>query len=365
MAKKNIIIKIGSSNLVKDGKVDIDKMNYLSNIIKKYKGKDYEFIIVSSGAVAIGKERMKTTDLVLKTKQKQAMAAIGQPLLMKKYDEAFSKNDIITAQVLLTRDDLENRKRYIKARDTLLELLEFNVVPIINENDTVSTKEIKIGDNDNLSARVATAVEADILIVLSDIDGLYDKNPSTNPNANLISEVKELTDEIWKNAGGSGSSVGTGGMVTKLEAAEICMKVGTAMYIINGKDIGNLEKVLNDEQVGTKFIPNEKIVNRKKMWIGYSLRAQGRIYIDDGAEEALKNGKSLLPSGITRIKGSFEVGDMVSVYNKKRKEIARGIVNYNSEDIFKIERRRSEEIEELLGYKSREEVIHRDNMIII
>lgn len=364
MAKNRVVIKIGSSNLIKNSKVDIEKINILSDIIKEYKEKDFEFIIVTSGAVAVGREKSGLKDSILKIQQKQAMAAIGQPLLMKKYEEGFSRNNIISSQVLLTRDDLENRKRYINARDTVLELLKLDAVPIINENDTISTEEIKIGDNDNLSARVSGAIEADTLIILSDIDGLYNKNPKEHSDALLIEEVKELTEEIWKNAGGSGSKVGTGGMITKLEAAEICMKFGITMYIINGKNIENLKKLLSNENIGTKFCPNKKVPNKRKMWIAYGLRAKGEVYIDAGAENALKNGKSLLPSGITGINGNFYSGDMVLVFNKEKQEIARGIVNYNSKEVFKIERRRSDEIEEILGYKTHEEIIHRDNMII-
>ncbi len=363
MAKKRVVIKIGSSNLIKENKVDTEKIKKLASIINTYKLRDYEFIIVTSGSVAVGRERLNIRE-ALKIEQKQAMAAIGQPLLMKKYEEAFCEFGIFTSQVLLTRDDLENRKRYINARDTVLELLKYDVIPIINENDTISTDEIKIGDNDNLSARVSGATEADILVILSDIDGLYNKNPKENDDAVLIPEVFELTDEIWKNAGGSGSKFGTGGMFTKLEAAEICMKFGITMYITNGRDIENLKQILDEKGVGTKFCPNTYVPNRRKMWIAYGLRAKGEIYVDKGAEKALDNGKSLLPSGIVSVKGNFASGDMVLVLNAEKEELARGIVNYSSREIEKIEGEQSDDIENILGYKLQTEVIHRDNMML-
>ncbi len=363
MAKKRIVIKIGSSNLIKDNKVDSEKIESIASLINEYRSKEFEFIIVSSGSVSVGRERMNIKE-ALKIEQKQAMAAIGQPLLMQKYENAFSKDNIYTSQVLLTRDDLENRKRYINARDTINELLKYEVIPIINENDTVSTDEIKIGDNDNLSARVAGAAEADILIILSDIDGLYDKNPKENVDAVLIPQVKELTEEIWKNAGGSGSKFGTGGMFTKLEAAELCMKFGIIVYIINGNNIDNLKCILDSRAIGTKFCPSKIIANRRKMWIAYGLRPKGEIYIDEGAQAALHNGKSLLPSGVKSINGSFIEGDMVLILNENKEEIARGIANYSAKEIKKIEGRQSDEIEQILGYKIYTEVIHRDNMML-
>lgn len=364
MKKKRVVIKIGSSNIVSNGKVDIEKLNRISDIIAENQKKGFEFIIVSSGAVAIGRETMKMKQAITMS-QKQALAAIGQPYLMKKYKEAFHRNDIFAAQILLTSDDLYNRKRYINSSETINELLEMGVTPIINENDTVSTEEIKIGDNDNLSALVAAATESDILIILSDIDGLYTKNPHKYEDAVLIEEVEEITEEILAGAGGSSSAVGTGGMHTKLEAAKVTMKFGLSMYIVNGSDINNIEKVLSGEKIGTKFVSNDNGISRKKMWIAYVVKSKGGITIDVGAKEALISGKSLLASGVTGVSGDFVKGDMISVYDYEGNEIARGLVNYSSLEMKMVKGNKSKEIEEQFGKMGRKEVIHRDDMLLL
>lgn len=361
---KKVVIKIGSSNLVKNGAANGEKIEKLAEIVKEYTPKGYDFIIVSSGAVALGRERAGMTGGVLTINQKQAMAAIGQPLLMKCYDDKFSQKGIVTAQVLLTKDDLHNRKRYINSRETIWELLNFKVVPIINENDTVSTTEIKIGDNDNLSALVAAATEADILIIMSDIDGLYNKNPKEYDDAVLISDVTEITEEIEKNAGGAGSSVGTGGMATKLQAAKLCMKFGIEMYIVNGKNIDNIREVLDETGIGTKFHPEHHSAGKRKMWIAYGLKPKGKIYIDNGAKDALLNGNSLLAKGVYKSEGEFKENDMVIVCSEQGMEISRGLVNYSSDNMNKILKKYSHEIEEILGAGAKKEVIHRDNMYI-
>ncbi|BDU50254.1 glutamate 5-kinase [Haliovirga abyssi] len=365
MNYKRVVIKIGSSNLVRDGKVDDEKIKNLIKIISKFKKKDnIEFIIVSSGAVAVGKEKVGISSLKLNIRQKQAMAAIGQPYLMRKYKENLENNNILGAQVLLTSDDLHNRTRLINARDTLLEILHYNAVPIINENDTVSTEEIKIGDNDNLSARVAAIVDAELLIILSDIDGLYNKNPKNHNDAVLIKEVFDITKDMKKNAGGAGSKVGTGGMITKLEAAEVCMKFNVEMVIINGNSLDNIVDILNGKQIGTKFSPNKKKISKKKLWIGYGARKKGEIYIDKGAYEALNKGKSLLSGGIVGLSGKFKIGDSIKIFHNKE-EIARGLTNYSSDELLKIKGKKSYEIDKILGYKYQDEIVHRNNMILI
>lgn len=365
MGYKRVVIKIGSSNLVKNGKVDDEKIENLIKIIANFKKKDnVEFVIVSSGAIAVGKEKVGISGLKLNIRQKQAMAAIGQPYLMRKYKENLENNDILGAQVLLTSDDLHNRIRLINARDTLLEILHYNAIPIINENDTVSIEEIKIGDNDNLSARVAATIDAELLIILSDIDGLYDKNPKKYEDAILIKEVFEITKDMKKNAGGAGTQFGTGGMITKLEAAEVCMKFNVEMVIINGNSLNNIVDILNGKSTGTKFIPNKKKISKKKLWIGYGARKRGEIYIDEGAYKALKIGKSLLSSGIIDISKNFKIGDSIKIFYNKE-EIARGLTNYSSDELFKIKGKKSYEIEEILGYKYQDEIIHSNNMILI
>lgn len=361
---KRIVIKIGSSNLVKEGKVDDKKIKDLVEIVERKRKDGYEFIIVSSGAVAVGKERLGIEDFKLNIRQKQALAAVGQPLLMRKYKEAFEECGIIAAQILLTSEDLNNRKRYINSRETIWELLKYKVVPIINENDTVSMEEIKIGDNDNLSAILAAAVEADQLIILSDIEGLYNKNPNKYDDAVLLKDVKELSKEIIKGAGGTGSKFGTGGMKTKLEAAKICMNFAIEMFICNGNNIKNIEDILENKEVGTKFHPKEKRDNSRKMWIAYSLKDKGKIIIDSGAKKALLSGKSLLPSGVVKLEGNFNMGDMVKIMSED-KEIGRGLINYGVKELEKIKRKKTTEIELILGYKYQDEIVHRDNMLLI
>ncbi len=365
MKKRRVVIKIGSSNIVKNEKIDEEKIGYLAGIISEYKSnKNIEFIIVTSGAVASGRERMKMFTAKLTIGQKQALAAIGQPYLMRKYKDAFRVYEQVIAQVLLTRDDLNSKKRYIHSRDTITELLNLNVIPIINENDTVSVDEIKIGDNDNLSAIVAAAVSADLLIILSDVDGLYNKNPKTNPDAVLVKEVLKITKEVMESAGGAGSLVGTGGMRTKIEAAKTAVKFGIDMIITNGEDIDNIKRILDGEDVGTRFVGENDDVSRKKRWIAFGLKPKGKIFIDEGARIALTNGKSLLASGIFEVEGHFGVGDSVIIADSKGIELGRGLVNYTSSDIEKIKKTKSSAIENILGYMTKEEVIHRDNMTL-
>ncbi len=365
MVKKRVVIKIGSSNLVSNNRIDEEKINRLAEIISKYKIQNTEFIIVTSGAVAAGRQKLDILSKgVTNIRQKQALAAIGQPYLMRKYKESFEQKNLSVAQVLLTGEDLSNRKRYINIRETIFEILNFDVIPIINENDTVSNAEIKIGDNDNLSARIAAATDADILIILSDIDGLYDKNPKEYDDAVLVPVVDKITKKIIDSAGGAGSSVGTGGMITKIEAAKVCMKFGIEMRLINGKNIDNIEKILSGEHIGTKFCSEESVKSRKKMWIAFNTKTKGAVFIDDGAEKALKNGKSLLSGGIYKVSGKFNIGDAVTINNSKNEVIAKGLINYTSYETDKIKGSKSTEIERILGYKYQEEIIHRDNMLL-
>ncbi|MGM0509177.1 MAG: glutamate 5-kinase [Fusobacteriota bacterium] len=359
-----IVIKIGSSNLIKNSNVDKEKLEKLSEVLFKYRDK-HDFVIVSSGSIGVGRKILGLEKEDLSIVEKQALSAIGQPDLIKEYKKKFIKKGMKTAQILLTKAELHNRERYLNARETIEKLLEYKVIPIINENDTISNEEIKIGDNDTLSAIVSSTINADKMIILSDVEGLYDKNPKIYKNARLIPEVHEITDIILKNSGGAGSNFGTGGMKTKIDAAQICMKSGIDMYIIKGDNINNLRNILEGKSVGTRFFPENKEEANKKMWIAYGRRENGKLIVDNGASKALCNGKSLLATGVKKVIGDFKVGHMVRIYDENNNEIARGLSNYTKKEMKKIKGKKSSEIEKILGYKYQDEVIHRNNMLII
>jgi len=364
---KRIVIKIGSRVLTaENGGLDSAFLDSLALDIARLRKKGCEVVVVSSGAIAAGicalglPERPKTIP------QKQATAAVGQSKLIQAYEEAFFRQNLKVAQVLLTSDDLANRLRFLNARATLDALLSYGVVPVINENDTVAVEEIKFGDNDNLSALVTSLVEANLLIIMSDIDGYYDADPKTNPDAQLVPLVRAITRTVERAAAGSGSSVGTGGMVTKISAAKRAGRYGVSTLIINGRKPGTLAKALAGEEVGTLFLPSGESLNRRKHWIAYTLRPCGRIYVDTGALVALsRNGKSLLPSGVSKVEGDFERGSCVRVCGLDEKEFARGIVDYSRQEVEKILGRKSSEIETILGYRYGDEIIHRDNLVIL
>ena len=364
---KCIVIKIGSSTLAHpNGRLDIQRFEKITAQIANLYNMGIKIIFVTSGAIGAGMGRLNMKTRPKTIPQKQAAAAVGQGVLLHMYEKLFSEYGITVAQILLTAEDTKNRKRYINARNALYALLDMGVIPIINENDAVAVDEIKIGDNDTLSAIVSSIVEADLLILLSDIDGLYDDNPSTNPDAKLIDYVPYLTHEIENMAGGSGSSLGTGGMATKIRAAEIAVTSGTAMIIARGSRDGVLNDIIEGKKIGTYFAPKTDVLNAKKHWIAYGLGTEGNIIIDCGAAAAiLEGGKSLLPGGITDVEGSFEEGDIVSVLNCDKKEIARGISYYSSKDIEIIKGSKSSEIEKKLGYKNFDEIIHRDNLVVL
>jgi len=364
---KRIVIKIGSRVLTaENGSLNAGFLESLALDIAKLREKGCEVVVVSSGAIAAGicelglQERPKTIP------QKQATAAVGQSKLIQAYEEAFFRQDLKVAQVLLTGDDLANRLRFLNARATLDALFSYGVVPVINENDTVAVEEIKFGDNDNLSALVTSLVEANLLIILSDIDGFYDADPRTNPDAQLVPLVPVITRAVERAASGSGSSVGTGGMITKISAAKRAGRYGVSTLIINGKKPGTLAKALAGEEVGTLFLPSGESLNRRKHWIAYTLRPRGRIIVDNGAHEALsRNGKSLLPSGVDRVDGDFERGSCVRICGLDETEFARGIVDYSRQEIEKILGCKSCKIETLLGYRYGDEIIHRDNLVLL
>lgn len=365
---KRIVIKVGTSTLThRTGKLNLNLMERLVRQIADLHNQGKEVTLVTSGAVGAGMGRLGIGTKPASIMEHQALAAVGQALLMQVYEKLFSEYGKIVAQVLLTRTDVSDRKRYLNSRNTILTLLKYQVIPVINENDTVATEELKykFGQNDCLSALVAGLIEADLLILLSDIDGLYTADPHQDRSATLIPIVTEIHPEIVRMAGGAGSALGTGGMKTKIEAAQMANAAGTSMIIMNGADPSQIQKVFMGEQVGTVFLSNQPLVNSRKHWIAYGPHLNGELMVDEGAEVALlKHGKSLLPSGILTINGEFDEGDLLKIVNQKGEELGRGFTNYGNEPLQKIRGRKSAAIEPVLGYKITDEVIHRDNMVI-
>lgn len=371
---KRIIFKFGTNVLRNDDKeISLSRIySFIEDISKLHKaGK--EIIIVTSGAVGLGAKKLNV-DSSESLSIKQACAAVGQSQLMSIYEDGFNKYSINTAQVLLTEDDLSNRIKYLSLNNVLNTLLGLNVIPIINQNDTVSTTELEesgcplygvsFSDNDKLSALLASKLDADLLIILSDIDGLYDANPKENPDAKLISEVKELTAEIEGYAQ-SASKGGRGGMITKLQAAKVVTHSNGHVIIANGKQPQVIRKLFNNEKMGTTFYPVEEL-SQKRRWIAYATNITGQIVINDGAKKALiEKNKSLLSIGITKINGIFDRGDVISILDENNKEIARGIANYNSDDCKKIQGEHSDNIYTILGHKNYDAVITKDNIALI
>ncbi len=364
---KRIVIKIGSNIITDAAKgLDLTTINSIASDISAIATEGNEMVIVSSGAVAAGMRKLGLKSRPVEIRLKQAAAAAGQSNLMWAYERSFFDFGKNVAQVLLTREDFADRKRYINARNTMLTLLSYNIIPVINENDTVATDEIRFGDNDNLAALVAISIDADKFFILSDVDGLYDDDPRKNKHARLISCVESITPEIERIAGATGSMVGTGGMYSKVKAAQKAALHGIAVYIMNGKRPGLLLAAVQGHHHGTLVKPfTEKIPQRKK-WIAHSSKAKGSLTLDDGAVRALvTGGRSLLPSGIVAVDGPFEIGDAVYCITSDGKRIAKGLVNYGSEDLRKILGKKTTEIEDILGYKYSDEAIHRDNLVII
>jgi glutamate 5-kinase len=326
----------------------------------------FEVLLVSSGAIAAGRGALGLVERPKTIPQKQAAAAIGQSRLMRSYEDAFAGHGITVAQLLLTRGDLTDRTRYRNACATLETLLECGIVPIINENDTVVVDEIKFGDNDNLSALVTSLVDAGLLIILTDIDGLYDADPRKYPEAKLIPLVKTVSRELELAAGGSGSSVGTGGMATKLAAAKKAGKSGAATLIVNGRETEILLRAVSGDTIGTLVLPSQESLTRRKHWIAYTLRPQGRITVDTGAVRVLcLEGRSLLPSGIVSVEGEFERGAAVRICGPDGVEFARGIADYSCSETARIAGCNSSQIEEILGYRYGDEIVHRNNLVLL
>jgi len=361
-----VVVKVGSSLLVdaETGRLNRPWLEALVDEVIRLRERGQQVLIVSSGAIALGRRYLGLTSEQRRLEDHQAAAAAGQILLAHAYQDLLDQRDVRIAQVLLTPEDTENRRRYLNARSTLETLLRLGAVPVINENDTVATQEIRYGDNDRLAARVAEMMSADCLILLSDVDGLYDSDPADNADARLIPEVHEITPRLESLAGQSATQFGSGGMVTKLAAAKICMAAGCATVIASGR---RMEPVQAIETGGpcTWFIPRNTPRAARKQWIAGSLIPCGRLIIDAGAERALNNGSSLLPVGVVSVEGDFQRGDALAVYAGDGRDIARGLAAYSSDDARTIQGRRSEDIEQLLGYSGRDEMIHRDNLVLL
>jgi len=360
---KKIVIKVGSSILInKKGK---PKKKWLGEFVKDIKlliKQKKEVVIVSSGAIAFGCEYLKIKKNGLKLDKSQAVASIGQIELMDFYKKIFEKSKIKISQILLTLDDTEQRRRSINARRTIDNLLKMGIVPIVNENDTTATTEIKYGDNDRLASRVSQIISADCLILLSDVDGLYTDNPKKNKKAKLIRIVKEIDENIKKYASKAENIYGSGGMKTKIEAAKICQFAGCYMSIANGNYMNPLKKIIKDNNC-TWFLPKVSKLDARKQWIIGSVAPKGEIIIDHGALKALKNGKSLLPAGITKINGNFEKGDHILIKDENNIERARGLTSFSSFEIEKIKGSHSSEIKNILGYTSKDEIVHKDDLV--
>jgi len=372
---KRVVFKFGTNALTReDGEIALSRIYSFIESISELKKLGKEIIIVTSGAVGMGMKKLGLDSKPVLVTLKQACAAIGQGELMYIYEEGFKKFSIITAQILLTEEDFSVRRKYLSLRSTLNHLLELGVVPIINENDTVSTSELQsfntdgimvcFGDNDKLSALVMSKLDADLLIIMSDVDGLYDDDPRVNKKAKVISVIKEITPEI-ENLGFEASKMGRGGMKTKLEAAKVAVRSGGMAIIANGKKPDTITKLFNNENIGTVFLPVENL-SSKKRWIAYATTIFGKIKVNEGAQKALvKNNSSLLSAGIVEIKGRFKEGDVISIIDETNMEFARGIVNYSSSECKKVIGKHSDEIEKILGYKNYDAVISRDNIVIL
>lgn len=360
---KRIVLKIGSSLLVneKSGQVKNTWLNALADDILAARERGQDIIIVTSGAVAVGRRALDLPAGKLLLPQKQAAAAVGQIRLAHYYQEVLAERGLKVAQILLTLDDSDDRKRYLNARNTLNTLLDIGIIPVINENDTVATSEIKVGDNDRLAARVAQMASADTLIIFSDIEGLYTANPRTNPDATLIPVVEKLTPEIEAMAGGTGSSVGTGGMATKLMAARICMEAGCDMAIALGTEMHPMTRIEKTGK-GTWFLADKTPISARKAWICGSIKPHGTLVLDAGAVKALDSGKSLLPAGIKSVKGNFERGDAVTLEDENGIFLGKGLTAYNAAEAKLISGKHSREIELILGYHGQPEIIHRDDL---
>jgi glutamate 5-kinase len=369
MQSQRIVIKLGTSTLTQ-GKTEIsmEHMIELVRVMARLHQEGQQVILVSSGAMAVGRSIMGHPVLPRHIPAKQMLAAVGQSRLMEIYTQLFGYYQIPVGQVLLTREDLSNRRRYLNARNTLEAMLQYHVVPVINENDTVSTEEIRLGDNDNLSALVANVVEADILVLFTDQDGLFTADPRMDSTAQVVTEINEneIPEEIWRVAGGSANGLGTGGMFTKIQAADLARRSGCAVVISNGKYPERIWDIVAGEAVGTRFTPLiSKMESRKRYMLAEARHNGGWLQLDQGAVTALRDGGSLLPIGIVQAGGKFLRGDIVRLKDEDLKEFALGMINYSAADLGKIIGLHSQEIEQVLGYHYGVEIVHHNNLLFL
>tara|TARA_B100001093_G_scaffold428314_1_gene423063 strand:+ start:996 stop:2081 length:1086 start_codon:yes stop_codon:yes gene_type:complete len=353
---KKIVIKLGSSTVV--DKLGNFKKKWVTSLIKDIKkyGEGKSIVIVSSGAIALGQKYLKIKKKKIKLETSQAIAAIGQIHLSGEFQKLFDKFNVKIGQILISPDDTEQRKRALNVRNTFENLFKLRAIPIVNENDTTATSEIKYGDNDRLAARVAQIIGADTLIILTDVDGLYDKSKK------IVKTVNRIDEKIYSLVDDSKNLYGSGGIHTKLDAAKICINSGCHMFIANGKKENPIKKLVQNK-IFTHFIPKISRLDARKRWIISSLNSSGKIYIDDGAVKALFNGKSLLAAGVTKIKGPFDKGENILILDKNENQLARGLASFNSVEIEKIKGKQSNEIEKILGYLGKSEIIHKDDMV--
>jgi glutamate 5-kinase len=363
-----LVVKVGTTLISSPAEfLDRAKMRPIVEDLAYLRKHGVKIILVSSGAIGAGMAVLGLKRRPRLLPQKQAAAAIGQSKLMHFYKELFNEFDLHVAQVLLTRDDLDDRRKYLNARNTLSTLLQFEaIVPIINENDTVAVDEIKFGDNDTLAAVVASKMQADLLIILSNIDGLYNCDPRKNPNPELIEEVRNLSESVRKMCGGASAETSVGGMKSKVEAARIATLSGIGMILANGEQKHILKRIFESDARCTYFHPKEEAINGRKRWIAFGTAPHGKIRIDEGARNAvIEKYRSLLPSGVTGVIGKFERGDTISIVDDKNPEIARGLTNYSADEVLKIKGIHTSEIAEVLGHKDYDEVVHRDNLVVL
>jgi len=363
-----IVIKVGTSTITyANGKRNFSQIDRLAREISDLQNQGKEMILVTSGAVAVGVDRMGLPGKPKTIPGKQAAAAVGQGVLMHTYEKFFADYGQIVAQVLITKTEAIDRHRYTNTRNTFMELMRQRVIPIVNENDVVALDELKIGDNDNMSALVAGIVDADLVIILSDVDGLYTANPQTHPDAVIVPEVAEITPEIEASAGGVGSARGTGGMATKIQAAKAATSSGIHLVIASGTEKNAITRVLQGEELGTLFVSRENRLQFRKRWLAFGAKIAGSIVVDDGCAKAIRKagGCSILPAGVFTVQGEFLPGSTVSVIDKDAHELARGLVHYSSAELEQIKGCNSGEIANILGHKNFDEVIHRDDLVIL
>lgn len=365
---KRIVIKVGTSTITyANGKRNFSQIDRLAREISDLQNQGKEMILVTSGAVAVGVDRMGLPGKPKTIPGKQAAAAVGQGVLMHTYEKFFADYGQIVAQVLITKTEAIDRHRYTNTRNTFMELMRQRVIPIVNENDVVALDELKIGDNDNMSALVAGIVDADLVIILSDVDGLYTANPQTHQDAVIVPEVTEITPEIEASAGGVGSARGTGGMATKIQAAKAATSSGIHLVIASGTEKNAITRVLQGEELGTLFVSRENRLQFRKRWLAFGAKIAGSIVVDDGCAKAIRKagGCSILPAGVFAVQGEFLPGSTVSVIDKDAHELARGLVHYSSAELEQIKGCNSGEIANILGHKNFDEVIHRDDLVIL